>query len=105
MALSTIFTNLLLKLYWPVIVLYTIILLAFLMLYFTEMDNWSNRTYYNWMNFKRITIGVGIVIGSLFFKYKGQTQISLWILYLPIAFSIIVLLFGLFFVYFYSKSI
>ncbi|MBK7233058.1 MAG: hypothetical protein IPH93_12560 [Saprospiraceae bacterium] len=103
--MSSNFTNLLIKLYWPILIIYVIILLAFVMLYFTEINNWSDRKYYNWMNFKRISIVSGIIIGALLTKYQGQTQISLWILYIPVAFSLIVLLFGLFIMYLYSKSI
>jgi len=58
----TFFTNPILnKLYWPLMVIYIIVLLAFVMLYFTEINNWSDRSYYNMMNMIFFLIGFVIM--------------------------------------------
>lgn len=102
----TFFTNPILnKLYWPLMVIYIIILLAFVMLYFTEINNWSDRSYYNIMNFKRIGIVAGIILTSFYFKYNNNPKISNMILFMP-AFAFIVFLFIAFIgMYIFSRSI
>jgi len=43
-------------LYWSTVGIYLIFLVIFTIMYFTEKENWTNRSIYNWMNFKRLVI-------------------------------------------------
>ncbi len=102
----TFFTNPILnKLYWPLMVIYIIVLLAFVMLYFTEINNWSDRAYYNLMNFRRIGIVAGIILTSLYLKYNNNPKISNMILFVPAFAFIVFLVLALFVMYLFSKSV
>ena len=93
------------KLYWPLMVIYIIVLLAFVMLYFTEINNWSDRSYYNMMNFKRIGI-VGLIIGgSLFMKYNGNLKMSNMILFIPFFLFVVFVILAIFVMYLFSLSV
>lgn len=86
-------------------VVYGIIFIAFVFLYITEINNWSDRNYYNWMNFKRIGIVSTIIGASLFFKYQNNIKVSNMFLYIPAFIFIALMLVGLFVMYLFSKSI
>ncbi|HQX43532.1 MAG: hypothetical protein IPP06_12115 [Saprospiraceae bacterium] len=64
------------KLYWPFIGIFSFVLLVYVFLYFYQIDNWSDRGYYNWMNFKRIFILVGIIGGSVWMKYQENSPVG-----------------------------
>ncbi|MBK9256511.1 MAG: hypothetical protein IPM42_13570 [Saprospiraceae bacterium] len=102
--MSNVISNILPKLYWPLIVIYSVVLLSFIILYFTELNNWSDRNYYNWMNFKRIFTTAFILFCSLIMKYKGNEKVSNLILYIPTGITLLIIIFGIFMMYMFSKS-
>jgi glycopeptide antibiotics resistance protein len=89
--------------YWPVVIIYSIILIITIIMYFTQMDNWSNRSYYNWMNFKRIFIPIFFLGTSLIFKHQGNQKLANIILFIPVGFLILMLTGGLIILMLYSK--
>ncbi len=84
-------SNILTRCYWPVVVVYCIILLLFVLLYFTEINHWSNREYYHWMNLKRIIIPGVFLMVSLILKNQGNQKMANIILYIPVAFTLLIL--------------
>lgn len=102
--MSNFYSTFLPKLYWPLIIAYSIVLLCFLILYFIEINNWSDRNYYIWMNFKRIFITSCIIFGSLLMKYFGNEKASQMIIFIPTGIFMAILLAGLFMLYLFSKS-
>ncbi len=97
-------SNMLTKLYWPTVLLYGLYLVIFSIMYFTEMHNWSNRTNYDWMNFKRIIIPGIFLCASLIAKYQSNEKMANVILYIPIGFALLILIGGLFILFLYSKA-
>lgn len=68
------------------------------------MNDWSDRNYYNWMNFKRIFLTLGILIGSYYMKSVGNERAANIILYIPIAIFILVLIGGLIILLLFMQS-
>ena len=103
---STFFTSQLLnKLYWPLMAIYIIILLVLIMLYFTQINNWADRGHYNMMNFRRIGF-VAILIGaSLYMKFWGNIKAANMILYIPTFILLLILVLGIIIMYIFSTSI
>ena len=97
-------SKILTHLYWPVVVIYSILIVIFTIMYFTEMDNWTNRSYYNRMNFKRIVIPGMFLCASLIVKFQGNQKMANIIIYIPVGFSILILMGGLFILFLYSRS-
>ncbi len=86
------FNVLLNKLYWPTFCVISLVLIVFIFLYFTQMNDWSNRTYYNWMNFKRIFISVAVLAGSYYMKRMGNERVANIILYIPVGIFLLVII-------------
>lgn len=83
--------------------LFGIALIIVVFLYFYQINNWSDRNYYNWMNFKKISLLVGIIGGSLLMKYQGNIFWAHLILYIPVGIILIGALILLFILYLYTK--
>ncbi|MBK8700739.1 MAG: hypothetical protein IPN29_14850 [Saprospiraceae bacterium] len=83
------------KLFKPTLVLYFIILAYLFHYYFTQSDNWSDKSYYNWMNFKRIGITAGVIVGAIWFRMAGNHKVSNIILYSPVAIAIGIFVLGM----------
>ena len=98
------FSALLNKLYWPCFFLIALVLLMFIFLYFYQINNWSDRNYYNWMNFKRIFLSLGILVGSYYMKHIGNDRAANLILYIPIGIFILVLIGGLIILLLFMQS-
>lgn len=64
------------KLCWLFIGIFSFVLLVYVFIYFYQIENWSDRGYYNWMNFKKIFILVGIICGSVWTKYQGNSPVG-----------------------------
>lgn len=80
------------KLYWPVFIILCIVLIALIFLYATQIDNWSDRRYYHWMNIKRIGALVAVLAGSYYMRNIGNQKIANIILYIPVAITIILVI-------------
>ncbi len=93
------------KLYWPCIGIYLLVFLALIMLYFTEIDNWSDRSYYNWMNFKRIFIAGIIPTASMVARFSENARLADLILFVPTALVLVFLLLAVLVMFIFSKSI
>jgi len=91
-------------LYWPIVGIYSIFLVIFTILYFTEMENWTNRSYYNWMNFKRLVIPAIFLTTSLIARYQENQKMANILLYIPVAFIVLLMMGGLFILLLYSRS-
>ncbi|MFZ1749384.1 MAG: hypothetical protein WAU01_04310 [Saprospiraceae bacterium] len=100
--MSNTLTSLLPKLYWPLVGLYVVYLLIFIMLYFTQINDWSDRAYYNTMNAKRIGIPFAILCGSIYLKYSGNEKMGHYLLFIPAAGAFVFLLLGLLMLVFMS---
>ncbi|MBK8517220.1 MAG: hypothetical protein IPL55_13340 [Saprospiraceae bacterium] len=88
------FSSFLSKIYWPLVGLYIIYLLVFIMLYFTQINDWSDRWYYNMMNLKKIGIPFAILCGSIYLKYNGNEKAGHYLLFIPAGGAILLLLLG-----------
>lgn len=64
------------KLCWLFIGIFSFVLLVYVFIYFYQIENWSDRGYYNWMNFKKIFILVGIIGGSVWMKHKENSPVG-----------------------------
>jgi hypothetical protein len=102
--MTKVLSSILTKLYWPIIGIFGFVLVVYVFLYFYQIDNWSDRSYYHWMNAKRISIIVGILAGSIYMKYQGNILWAHIILYVPVALLLIGALILLFILYLYTKS-
>lgn len=92
------------KLYWPCFIIIALVLLMFILLYFYQINDWSDRNYYNWMNFKRIFLSLGILVGSYYMKHIGNDRAANLILYIPIGIFILVLIGGLIILLLFMQS-
>lgn len=92
------------KLYWPCFIVICLVLLMFILLYFYQINDWSDRNYYNWMNFKRIFLALGILLGSYYMKSIGNERFANYILYIPIAIFILVLIGALIMLLLFMRS-
>ena len=102
--MSSALSYLMSKLYWPFIGIFSFVLLVYVFLYFYQIDNWSDRGYYNWMNFKRIFILAGIIGGSVWMKYQGNNQWAHIILYVPVGILLIGAIILLFILFLYTRK-
>ena len=93
------------KLYWLGVGIYLLVVLVFVLLYLTEMGNWSDRSYYNWMNFKRIFLASAIPTASIIAKYTGYDEVANLILFVPFALLAVFVVLGILVMYLFSKSI
>lgn len=78
-------SNLSNKMYWPVVGCYFLLIVLFVIMYYSQINDWSNRAYYNMMYFKRIFLPLTIVLASLFAKYQENLKLANMILYIPLS--------------------
>jgi hypothetical protein len=102
--LKKMLTKILTKLYWPIVGIYILLIVMFIFLYFTQINDWSDRSYYNRMNVKRIGIPLLFLLSSLYMNYQGNQKVANILLYIPVGFSLLILIGGLLIVLMYSKS-
>jgi glycopeptide antibiotics resistance protein len=74
-------------------------------MYFTQINNWSDKSYYNMMNFKRIILPLGILSASLIVRSNGHLKLANMILFIPVGILLVFSILGIFVMYLFSLSV
>jgi len=74
------------RLFWPLIIIYSLYFIYLIIKYFTDKKNWSNPVYYNKMFLKKFLI-TGLLIGfSIGLKFYGSESNSLIFAFAPVVY-------------------
>jgi hypothetical protein len=96
--------NIMTKLYWLVFIILCIVIMGLILLYATQVDNWSDKQYYHMMNIKRISLLAVVICGSLYMRYLGNIKISNIILFIPVLLTLLAVLGFFLIVFLFSNS-